>query len=209
MLQTPSAIGCNAPRHSRHTGRREMLVRALPQRRQSEGKKTEKKLSAITRAQPRCSSNQPVLKAIGGLATAALAWLARILSSLLLKTASVLPREDSAGRSCNCCHQYNGRTWARQRCDPALRSRLDLSSSLPPTVHSPARIPDDNPAGSIPRSAPGAKGKSATKTVRKRCGGAIGKQSHCRNRRNEIGYSLESTTRQGSFQSHYTSVFRA
>jgi hypothetical protein len=59
--------------------------------RQSEGNKTAKRLSAIWLVQPRLAPTLSVREAIEGPATAALAWLARILSPLLLKTASVLP----------------------------------------------------------------------------------------------------------------------
>jgi len=59
--------------------------------RQSEGNKTVKRLSAIAPDQMRFTLSESVSEAIEGPATPALAWLARILSSLLLKTASVLP----------------------------------------------------------------------------------------------------------------------
>jgi hypothetical protein len=55
--------------------------------RPSEKNKTAQRLSTIRPLQPRPSAAE----AIGGLATAALAWLARVLSPVLLKTASVLP----------------------------------------------------------------------------------------------------------------------
>jgi len=61
--------------------------------RQSEGNKTVKRLSAIAPDQMRFTLSESVSEAIEGPATPALAWLARILSSLLLKTASVLPAE--------------------------------------------------------------------------------------------------------------------
>ena len=67
--------------------------------RQSEGNKTVKRLSAICRAQRRPNRTPSMREAIQGLATAALAWLARILSSLLLKTASVLPAGKSFARA--------------------------------------------------------------------------------------------------------------
>ena len=80
-----------------------MVTKGVPQTRQSDGNKTAKRLSAIWLARIRpaqiCSAQPPltgmrsVAEAIEGLAPAALAWLARILSSLLLKTASVLPAE--------------------------------------------------------------------------------------------------------------------
>jgi hypothetical protein len=70
--------------------------------RQSEGNKTVKRFSAICPTQMGTRDAERVLEAIGGLATVALAWLARILSSLLLKTASVLPAENWSGRLCDC-----------------------------------------------------------------------------------------------------------
>lgn len=66
-----------------------MLTKGVPQMRQSEGNKTVKRLSAMRPVQRRTPSVQ---EAIERLATIALAWLARILSSLLLKTASVCPQ---------------------------------------------------------------------------------------------------------------------
>jgi hypothetical protein len=91
-----------ALRHSWHSGRREMLASGIAQMRQSEGNKTAKRLSAICPAQPRMRDDWSVREAIGGLATAAMARLARILSSLLLKTASVLPAgKFLGGRFCN------------------------------------------------------------------------------------------------------------
>jgi hypothetical protein len=62
--------------------------------RQSEGNNTAKRLSAICPVQLRL-----VAEAIEGLVTAALAWLARILSPVLLKTASVLPAGILPGRA--------------------------------------------------------------------------------------------------------------
>lgn len=69
--------------------------------RQSEGNKTAKRLSAIWLVQPGLVQPRvPLLaEAIEGPATPALAWLARILSSLLLKTASVLPAGIQLGRA--------------------------------------------------------------------------------------------------------------
>jgi hypothetical protein len=92
-----------------------MLTRGVPQIRQSEGNRTAKRLSAIwpvqlrstqlRSTQPRSTPTPPVREAIEGLATGALAWLARILSPLLLKTASVLPAENIswAGDSAIAC----------------------------------------------------------------------------------------------------------
>jgi len=79
-----------------------MFTRGEPQMRQSEGNKTAKRLLAIWPAQSRPTRTGAVREAIEGLATAALAWLARILSSLLLKTASVCPQRLLGGRLCDC-----------------------------------------------------------------------------------------------------------
>jgi len=106
-------MGRMASRHSWQTGRREILTRGVPQMRQSEGNKTAKRLSAIWPVQSRLPQLRPtwtslwtslwislftlplwiwpLLEATVGPATAALAWLARILSPVLLKTASVTP----------------------------------------------------------------------------------------------------------------------
>src|SRR5271155_1797305 len=94
MAHTPPVMGRMASRHSWQTGRREILIRGVPQMRQSEGNRTAKRLSAIWGSQPRGLpplSTLLLAEAIEGPATPAVAWLARILSSLLLKTASVLP----------------------------------------------------------------------------------------------------------------------
>ncbi len=61
--------------------------------RQSEGNRTEKTLSAARRNQTRpaeTAAGDGLQETILGPATAALLWLARIRSSLLLKTASLL-----------------------------------------------------------------------------------------------------------------------
>jgi hypothetical protein len=76
-----------------------MFTRGVPQMRQSEGNKTAKRLSAIWPLQPRPAGTRCAAEAIEGLATAALAWLARILSPLLLKTASALPARVLLGRA--------------------------------------------------------------------------------------------------------------
>jgi hypothetical protein len=114
--------------------------------RQSEGKRTAKRLSAIFPGQVRPDfvwsdfvwsdfvwsdfvwsdfvwsdfvrpdSVRLVREATEGRATAALAWLARILSSLLLKTASVLPAELLIGRATlrlPAAIEYNG-GWLRE-----------------------------------------------------------------------------------------------
>lgn len=88
-----------------------MLTSGIPQMRQSEGNRTAKRLAATRRVKPdsaqirsnllrsnqlRSNRNLLVPEAIEGPATAALAWLARVLSPLLLKTASVWP----AGNPC-------------------------------------------------------------------------------------------------------------
>jgi len=93
--------------------------------RQSEGNRTAKRLSAICPGQfrpdfawsdfVRPDSVRSVREAIEGRATAALAWLARILSSLLLKTASVWPAEILIGRATlrlPAAIEYNG-GWLR------------------------------------------------------------------------------------------------
>jgi hypothetical protein len=92
-----------ASRHSWQTGRREILTKGTPQMRQSEGNRTAKRLSAIWPVQLRSIGTRRfwtrvLSEAIEGPATPALAWLARILSSLLLKTASVLPAGMLLGR---------------------------------------------------------------------------------------------------------------
>jgi len=73
-----------APRQSSQTGRREMLVRDAPQMRQSEGNSTAKRLAAAWLAQAR-----GLCKTIEAPTSGTESRLARILSSLLLKTASL------------------------------------------------------------------------------------------------------------------------
>ncbi len=72
--------------------------------RQSEGNKTVKRLAATWAVQLFSVRTSRVREAIEGLATAALAWLARVLSPLLLKTASVWPagKKFWGGRLCDC-----------------------------------------------------------------------------------------------------------
>jgi hypothetical protein len=94
-------MGRMAFRHSWQTGKREILIRGSPQTRQSDGNKTAKRLSAIWEVQLRSAQLRSVCvwlaaEAIEGLVPAPLAWLARILSSLLLKTASVWPANNLA-----------------------------------------------------------------------------------------------------------------
>src|SRR3981081_41939 len=78
--------GRMASRHSSQTGRREMLVSDTPQMRQSEGNSTVKRLSAAWVAQAR-----GLCKTIEVPASGPDSRLARILSSLLLKTAPIAP----------------------------------------------------------------------------------------------------------------------
>ncbi len=107
MVQIPPEMGRMASRHSWQTGSREILTSGVSQMRQLEGNNTAKRLSATSRAQARLmlpapislrsSGASPLREAIGRLTTAAWVWLARILSSLLLKTASVLPARNRSG----------------------------------------------------------------------------------------------------------------
>jgi hypothetical protein len=72
--------------------------------RQSEGTRSEKRLSAIrTETRPGqawSNHDRPPAKAIESPAPAALAWIARIRSPLLLKTASVMPTKNRALPRC-------------------------------------------------------------------------------------------------------------
>src|SRR4030088_3592491 len=78
--------GRMAPRQSSQTGRREMLVSDAPQMRQSEGNSTAKRLAAAWLGQAR-----GLCKTIKAPTSGTESPLARILSSLLLKTASIAP----------------------------------------------------------------------------------------------------------------------
>jgi hypothetical protein len=94
---TQPAMGCMQARHSSETGSREIVTSGAPQMRQSEGNNTAKRLSP---ARP------PHRETIERPATA-LAWIARVRSPLLLKTASRVPVELAVhGRRISL--QYNG-----------------------------------------------------------------------------------------------------
>src|SRR5580658_4533063 len=111
MVQTPPEMGCMASRHSWQTGSREILTSGVSQMRQLEGNNTAKQPSATTRAQAARPTLPAAREAIGGLTIAAWVWLARILSSLLLKTASVLPAPNRSGCGWRCyclLEKYNG-----------------------------------------------------------------------------------------------------
>src|ERR1700758_926098 len=98
-----------AARQLGHTGSREIFNKGSPQMRQSEGKKTEKRLSATRVAQTRPRVGQASCGTIERPTTAILAWVARIRSSLLLKTASSSSRaEIRRGRSLLHLLQYSG-----------------------------------------------------------------------------------------------------
>jgi hypothetical protein len=190
--------------------------------RQSEGNKTAKRLSAIWRVQTRPTQarlawTSPIRiplapEAIEGLATAALAWLARVLSPLLLKTASVWPAENpSWAGDCpiTCLNSSIAAAGsARQRYDRVEARRSAPSCSVPGAAPSPGRTPNDSPAGSIPRSAPAAKEKSAEANVRRMSGAASGIQSRCRNRRSGIQGISGTISGQGSSLPRYTSESR-
>src|ERR1700680_901247 len=76
----PPAMGRMAARHAWQTGRREMLVKGVPQRRQSEGKRVAKRLSATTLIEEtRMDTSEPPRGAT-------LVPVVRIGSPLLLKT---------------------------------------------------------------------------------------------------------------------------
>jgi hypothetical protein len=96
-LSTRSLRSDAGTRHSAQTGSREIVTSGVPPMRQSEGNNTAKRLSA---AQP------PQRETIERPATA-LAWVARVRSPLLLKTASRVPVELAVhGRRISL--QYNG-----------------------------------------------------------------------------------------------------
>src|SRR5580658_763760 len=120
MSQTLPPTGRIPARQSGQTGRRDRFSWGSPQMRQSDGNKTEKRLSAtrltqgrsaeVGLTQTRSGPNESFRETIECPATAALAWLARIRSSLLLKTASfVTPRTPTRrGQSLLQCLQYSG-----------------------------------------------------------------------------------------------------
>ena len=123
--------------------------------RQSEGNRTAKRLSAICPTQLESdfvrsgfvsSDLVPsglvlsLREAIEGRATAALAWLARILSSILLKTASVLPAEIVNGRATlrlPAAIEYNG-GWLREAMSVRQRGGRNAAPMLPFSSRPPA-----------------------------------------------------------------------
>ena len=80
IAQTPPAIGRMSERHARQTGRREILIKGAPQRRQSEGKSVAKRLSATPLTE---ETRQDTSELPGG---PTLVPVARIGFPLLLKT---------------------------------------------------------------------------------------------------------------------------
>jgi hypothetical protein len=84
-----------------------MCTRGNPQIRQSEGSSTANKLEAAW-IETRRVQDSAATGAIEGPAPAALAWIARIESSLLLKTASVMPTKSGMLPRCLLLRQYNG-----------------------------------------------------------------------------------------------------
>ena len=182
MSQTLPPTGWIPARQSGQTGKRERLSWGLPQMRQSDGNKTEKRLSVkrLTQgrsidvaladtalAQGRSGADEVSRETIECPATAALAWLARIRSSLLLKTASfVTPRTPTRrGQSFSNACSIAAMTVARQRCgrrpatvSPASSVCWASSSARSTSARSTAgRLRAQKPAGSlagnIPRSA--------------------------------------------------------
>src|SRR5262249_49004693 len=100
-------MGRIAERHSGQTGRRETLVRGMPQTRQSEEKKVANRLSAMPFSDETSVEPSPLCP------DRALFW-ARIKSPLLLKTSLPRPHRclDSSGTN---LVQYSGETGNKQR----------------------------------------------------------------------------------------------
>src|SRR5579863_166908 len=129
-------------RQSAQTGSREILTSGAPQIWQSAGNRTAKRLSAARRAQA------GVLRGtIESPATITLAWLARIRSSLLLKTASLrtTPGKPSPGSPFPKTllpweplhQQYKAAPAARQRYGRAVRTAWPSAAGhWPPTTGS-------------------------------------------------------------------------
>ena len=118
-------MGRTSARHGWQTGRREMLTRGEPQRRQSDGKRVAKRLSAT----PLTDETRVDISELSRVKT----WVpvARIGSSLLLKTS--LPRspgntKDAAGKL---LPQYSGLQCPKQRLNAqATASCVFLGSRL-------------------------------------------------------------------------------
>lgn len=121
-------MGRISARQARQTGSREILIKGVLQRRQSEGKKVANRLSATRRTEEnRTGANKPFRGAT--LLLVPLAPVARIGSPLLLKTN--LPRSPVAAQRRNRTNlpQYSGRPSPRQRPQaPAVALRADLDS---------------------------------------------------------------------------------
>src|SRR4051794_13256347 len=102
---------------SGHTGNRDMFNRGKPQRRQSEGNRTEKRLSAARIAQVWTAWEDISCEAVDTLFASTAAPPARIRSSLLLKTASSPPRKRMRAAADVLCYQcsISARDLSRQR----------------------------------------------------------------------------------------------
>ena len=196
--------------------------------RQSEGNKTANRLSAIWQVQPR--SNQPrstqprpiltppgwiwpvwiglLSEAIEGPATPALAWLARILSSLLLKTASVLPAGMLLGRATlrlPAGIEYKAVRSARQRYGWVAGPKLPPFSPLREFALSPARTANGNRVENILRNVPAAIEKSAEGSAQRTYGAGNGNRHRRHNRHSEIRGTSETRAGRKNCLSHYTS----
>jgi len=226
------AMWCMPSRQSWRTGSRATFTRGSPQMRRSEGNKTAKMLPAMCRVQRGCEADRssedgssedrsdedrpaesvPALgstlrEAIERLATAALAWLARILSPLLLKTG--LPDAhrnfSGAGDAKSLGLSITGFGSARQRYGWIAAPTSPASSPAPSGDPLSVRTANGSPAESTLRNVRAAEEKVGEGSVPKVSAAATGNRSRSRNRRNKIPNNAGTKTGLRKFSSHDTS----
>ena len=152
-------------RHAGQTGSREILIKGVPHRRQSEGKRVAKRLSATPLTEEtRMDTSEPSRGST-------LLPVARIGSPLLLKTN--LPRPPGAARPAS------GRTFLSiaGRIVPGNETTSRRLRGVPiwiRAVVAPGRKSSAPIAGSNRRSAPGGEAVKATGTFQQRSSGASG-----------------------------------
>jgi hypothetical protein len=140
-------------------------------------------------------------------ATGALAWIARIRSPLLLKTASVTPARNRTLCAVLPAASITASASAKQRAE-YFRNHLRKPGAwetLPTAAPALGRTPAGSLGGNILRSAQDAEGKPEGCSVPSTCGGANGSRFRCRSRHSDIQNSVRTRAGRRSFLSHDTS----
>jgi hypothetical protein len=161
----PPAIGRISDRHAAQTGRREMLTKGVPQRRQSEGKRVANRLST------RPLTEEATMDTSEPSRGSTLLPVARIGSPLLLKTN--LPRPPGATRSASGRILFS----IAGRIVPSNETTSRLLRDVPiwiRAVLAPGRKSSAPIAGSNCRSVPGGEAVRATGTFQQESSGANG-----------------------------------